>query len=243
MKKGIIIGLCLICCLLAVSCKDSSASSKAAGSSSSSFKDLSTATEKYWYAMGADLLSYYTEYYAEYADDFDVDAFNLGVKDFANDSFALTSEEMNAIASDYYAVKDAQASKEAEENLAKAEAFLEENKKKDGVVTTESGLQYKVFTLGNGEKPTDDDVVEVNYELSLMDGTVIESTYDYGQTASFSLNGVIEGFAEGLKLMPVGSTYELYIHPSIGYGTESTGSFGGNTLLIFKVELVSISAN
>lgn len=236
MKKTIALLLMILCLFAVVSCKGKTAENAAVASISES----DSISEKYWYLMGEDLIAYYTDYYSQYYDDFDVSAMARGIKDYADGNFTLTTEEMDKIASDYYAYQEEKQSSLASENLAKAEQFLSENAQKEGVETTESGLQYKVLTQGTGSCPAIDDVVEVNYELSLMDGTVVESTYSYGQTAQFGLTGVISGFAEGLMLMPVGSTYQLFIHPDLGYGSNATSALEANSVLIFKVELVSI---
>ncbi|MFH0759787.1 MAG: FKBP-type peptidyl-prolyl cis-trans isomerase [Bacteroidota bacterium] len=130
---------------------------------------------------------------------------------------------------------------EALENLEKGASFLEENGKKEGVTTTESGLQYEVITQGDGPKPADTSNVTVHYEGTLINGEVFDSSYENGEPVSFNLNGVIPGWTEGLQLMPVGSTYKLYIPSNLGYGPRETGPIPGNSVLIFKVELLSIN--
>lgn len=129
---------------------------------------------------------------------------------------------------------------EAVENLEKGAAFLEENGKKEGVVTTESGLQYEVITQGDGPMPTDTSTVKVHYEGTLIDGEVFDSSYDRGEPISFALNGVIPGWTEGLQLMSVGSTYKLYVPSNLGYGPRGNSRIPGNSVLIFKVELLEI---
>lgn len=126
------------------------------------------------------------------------------------------------------------------ENLEKGAAFLEENGKREGVTTTESGLQYEVVSEGNGPRPTDTMKVSVNYEGTLIDGEIFDSSYESGEPVSFALNGVIPGWTEGLQLMTVGSTYNFYIPSSLGYGPRDTGPIPGNSVLIFKVELLEI---
>jgi FKBP-type peptidyl-prolyl cis-trans isomerase len=131
-----------------------------------------------------------------------------------------------------------QVSQEAEadalENLEKGAAYLEENGKKEGVITTESGLQYEVIEQGDGPMPADTSTVTVGYEGTLIDGTV----FDSNDSITFPLNGVIAGWTEGLQLMPVGSTYKFHIPSNLGYGPRGTGSIPGNSVLIFKVELI-----
>lgn len=128
------------------------------------------------------------------------------------------------------------------ENLEKGAAFLEENGKREGVMTTESGLQYEVITEGTGARPVETSNVTVHYEGTLIDGTVFDGSYESGEPISFPLNGVIPGWTEGLQLMTVGSTYKLYIPSNLGYGPRETGPIPGNSVLIFKVELLEIAA-
>ena len=121
------------------------------------------------------------------------------------------------------------------------EEFLRNNARKEGVLTTSSGLQFKVIRSANGAKPTADSRVRVHYEGRLIDGTVFDSSYDRGEPASFGLNQVIKGWTEGLQLMPVGSEYEFYIPQELGYGANGAGSdIPPYATLIFKVELLGI---
>ena len=124
---------------------------------------------------------------------------------------------------------------------AAGEKFLEENKLRDGVKVTESGLQYEVLVQGKGKKPTADQTVKVHYEGTLIDGTVFDSSYQRGEPIEFPLNGVIKGWTEGLQLMPVGSKYKLYIPYELGYGERGAGqSIPPYAALIFTVELLAI---
>lgn len=121
------------------------------------------------------------------------------------------------------------------------EAFLDANKNKPGVITLPDGLEYKIIKQGNGPKPTETDTVTVNYAGKLVDGTEFDSSYKRGQPASFPVVGVIPGWTEALKLMPVGSTWELYVPASLAYGDQGAPpSIGPNETLIFKVELLGI---
>jgi FKBP-type peptidyl-prolyl cis-trans isomerase len=131
--------------------------------------------------------------------------------------------------------------KQAADNKEKETAFMTDNGKKSGVTTTASGLQYEVIAGGTGPKPRASDTVRVNYEGTLLDGTVFDSSYTRGEPAEFPLDGVIPGWTEGIQLMPVGSTYKLYIPSELAYGTQSPGgAIGPNSTLIFKVELLAI---
>ncbi len=129
---------------------------------------------------------------------------------------------------------------ESLENKLKGQEFLEENKKKYGVVVTSSGLQYKVITEGTGKKPLATSKVKVHYEGKLIDGTIFDSSYQRGETIEFQLNQVIPGWTEGLQLMSEGSIYELYIPSELGYGDRSIPGIPAGSVLIFKVELFSV---
>lgn len=127
-----------------------------------------------------------------------------------------------------------------EANKKEGEAFLAENGKKKGVVTTKSGLQYLVIKEGAGPKPKATDAVSVHYVGTLLNGEEFDSSRKRGQPAVFPLNRVIAGWTEGLQLMPVGSNYKLFVPPHIGYGEKGGGPIGPNCTLIFDVELLEI---
>lgn len=127
-----------------------------------------------------------------------------------------------------------------EENTAKGQKYLDENKAKDGVVTTESGLQYRVITQGDGEKPSAEDTVTVNYVGKLIDGTEFDSSAKHGQPATFPLNGVIPGWTEALQLMQKGSKYEIVIPSELAYGASGQGPIPPASTLVFEVELLEI---
>ena len=126
------------------------------------------------------------------------------------------------------------------ENLEKGIAFLTENGKREGISTTESGLQFEAITVGEGPKPEETSTVEVHYEGTLLDGTVFDSSYDRGESISFTLNRVIAGWTEGVQLMTVGSVYKFYIPSNLAYGSRNTGTIPANSVLIFKIELLGI---
>lgn len=135
----------------------------------------------------------------------------------------------------------AQLQQNAQKNNQIGNSFLDANKERPGVITTASGLQYKILTPGNGEKPTINDVVSVDYEGRLLDGKVFDSSYERGMPATFPVNAVIMGWQEALQLMPVGSTWELYIPAKLAYGEQGAqGVIGPNETLIFKVHLLKI---
>jgi len=118
--------------------------------------------------------------------------------------------------------------------------WLDENAQKEGVVTTESGLQYKVLVQGTGEKATKESMVEVHYEGSLIDGTVFDSSYKRNQTASFKPTQVIKGWTEALQMMPTGSTWELYIPYNLAYGERGNKNIPPYSTLIFKVQVIAV---
>lgn len=180
----------------------------------------------------------------------DADAFSQGVKDAIEGAEQLMTQEeimqeMQAFQQQQIAKQQEEAGKAAEQNKLEGEAFLAENGAKDGVMTTESGLQYKVITAGTGAKPTATDTVEVHYAGTLIDGTEFDSSYTRGATVSFPVNGVIPGWTEALQLMSVGSKWQLFIPSVLAYGPGGTGGgpIGPNATLIFDVELVSIKGS
>ena len=130
---------------------------------------------------------------------------------------------------------------QAEANAAIGTHFLEENKKKKGITTTESGLQYEVIVQGTGPKPALTDTVKTHYHGTLIDGKVFDSSVERGEPIDFPLSGVIRGWQEGLQLMNVGSKYRLYVPSDLAYGSQQMGpTIGPNTTLIFEVELLGI---
>lgn len=126
-------------------------------------------------------------------------------------------------------------------NKADSDHFLEENAKKEGIKSTESGLQYEVVTEGTGAKPTADDTVTVQYRGTLTNGDEFDSSYSRGEPATFRVSNVIPGWTEALQMMPVGSKYKIYIPSNLAYGESGAGAkIGPNQALIFEVELLDI---
>lgn len=137
---------------------------------------------------------------------------------------------------------EAAAAREAEgaANAQEGAEYQEENAAREGVTTTESGLQYEVLRQGEGARPTAENVVRLHYRGTLVDGTEFDTSYE-GDPAEFGVGGVIDGFSEALQLMPVGSHYRVVIPPELGYGPMgSGGSIGANETLIFEIELLEI---
>lgn len=178
----------------------------------------------------------------------DVDAFAAGLRDALEGKAPQMAPEeiqaeMQAYQQEMMAEQEAQQEAIASANLAAAEAFLAENAQKEGVIVTESGLQYKVLEAGDGPLPTTEDRVEVHYRGTLLDGSEFDSSYKRGQPVTFGVTQVIAGWTEALQLMPVGSKYELYIPPELAYGPGGAGQLiGPNAALVFEVELLSIPA-
>ncbi|MBB4807903.1 FKBP-type peptidyl-prolyl cis-trans isomerase FklB [Chryseobacterium defluvii] len=130
---------------------------------------------------------------------------------------------------------------QAEKNLNEGKAFMEENAKKEGVITLPSGLQYEILTEGDGKKPGARDTVKCHYHGTTIKGQVFDSSVKRGTPASFPLNRVIAGWTEALQLMPVGSKWKLIIPPNLAYGEEQISKeIGPNSTLIFEVELLDI---
>lgn len=176
----------------------------------------------------------------------DVDAFSAGLRDALEGAEPrLSEEEIGAEMQAYQerAAVEQQAAQAvlAEANDAAAVAFLAENAAREGVVVTDSGLQYEIVKAGDGPIPGPEDTVEVHYRGALVDGTEFDSSYTRGETVTFGVGQVIPGWTEALQLMPVGSTWKLVIPSELGYGAGGAGQvIGPNAVLVFDVELISI---
>jgi FKBP-type peptidyl-prolyl cis-trans isomerase len=157
----------------------------------------------------------------------------------------LSPEEVNELVMELLAKAQRESARRREEqgetNMQEGVEFLAENKAKDGVVETASGLQYMVIEQGEGPSPAVTDSVTVHYEGKLLDGKVFDSSYERDEPAGFVLSGVIPGWTEGVQLMKVGSKYRFFIPPDLAYGERGAGQdIGPNATLIFEVELISI---
>jgi FKBP-type peptidyl-prolyl cis-trans isomerase len=134
-----------------------------------------------------------------------------------------------------------QRTRDAEINLEEGQAFLAENRQRDGVIETESGLQYRVIEAGEGRSPAATDQVTVHYRGSLINGTEFDSSYARGEPATFALNQVIPGWTEGVQLMKEGGKFEFYIPGNLAYGEQGRpGPIGPNSTLVFEVELIEV---
>jgi len=202
-------------------------------------KDLKQkASYSYGYRLGRSLKTQGVE--------MDAQALSQGLADALGGTAALKDEEMQAslqaFAQQIQAKQAGMAGKAAAANKVEGEKFLAENKTKPGVVTLPSGLQYKVVKNGAGPKPKATDTVTVHYEGKLIDGTIFDSSLKRGEPASFPVNGVIAGWTEALQLMPVGSTWQLYIPSNLACGERPRpgGPIGPNAVLTFEVQLMKI---
>jgi len=177
----------------------------------------------------------------------DVPAFTAGLQDALDGAEPRMTEEeiqQEMMAYQQRAMEEQQAlaAAAAEANQATAEAFLAENAAREGVVVTESGLQYEVIEAGEGASPGPEDTVEVHYRGTLVDGTEFDSSYARGETVSFGVGQVIAGWTEALQLMAPGAKWNLYIPADLAYGPGGAGNLiGPNAALVFEVELISVA--
>ncbi|SLM29108.1 FKBP-type peptidyl-prolyl cis-trans isomerase (rotamase) [Desulfamplus magnetovallimortis] len=203
-------------------------------------KKMETEQEKISYALGYNIGQNLKRDY-----EVDLDMFFKGITESHEGKSSLSEEEMQQTMMTFQnKMKEkqmAQMKESAEANKEAGEAFLKENKGKDGIVTLESGLQYKVITQGDGEKPQLTDTVKCHYKGTTIDGNEFDSSYKRGEPASFKVNGVIKGWTEALQLMTVGSKWMLYIPSDLAYGDRGAGrSIAPGSTLIFEVELLGI---
>ena len=205
-------------------------------------KELKTLKEKASYTIGQQM----GNSLVQVAPEIDEAALVRGLKDaIAGQQPAIDPQSGAAALQEYQGTLqkalEARKAADSEKSLKAAADFLAENKKREGVKSTESGLQYEVLREGAGEKPTAADTVKVHYRGTLLDGTEFDSSYGRGEPISFPLNGVIPGWTEGLQLMNTGAKYKLYLPPDLAYGERGAGSqIGPNSALIFEVELLEI---
>jgi FKBP-type peptidyl-prolyl cis-trans isomerase FklB len=178
--------------------------------------------------------------------DLDQGLLTQGIKDGLNSSKTAMSDKdmeatMIAFQQEMTGKMQAKQKVNGEKNVKEGEAFLAANKKKEGVITLPSGLQYKILKSGDGSKPTKDQTVKCHYRGTLIDGTEFDSSYKRGEPTEFPVGQVIKGWTEALQLMPVGSKWQLYIPSNLAYGENGGGSMiGPNAVLIFDIELISI---
>ena len=203
---------------------------------------LDTDVEKASYAIGIDIG---TNFHPT-QDYLDLNALTQGIEDaLAGRDPAILPDSlqmaMQRVTKEVQVAEASRLQELSEKNLAEGEIFLAENSTKEGIITTDSDLQYEILREGNGPRPDADSRVKVHYRGTLLDGTEFDSSYDRGSPSEFSVNGVIPGFSEGIQLMSVGSHYRLFIKGDLAYGQQSAGStIGPNATLIFEIELQEI---
>jgi FKBP-type peptidyl-prolyl cis-trans isomerase FklB len=203
--------------------------------------ELKTDKERLSYTIGASI----GKNFKKERTDVDLDLMIKGLKaSLAGEKLALPDKEMRQILGAYQVELRQQSMKNRQlallDNKKKGEEFLAENKIKKGVVTLESGIQYKIIKQGHGNKPAESDTVEVNYRGTLVDGTEFDAT-ESGHPASLKASALISGWKQVLKLMPVGSKWEIAIPSQLGYGERGVGSdIGPNEVLLFDLELLAI---
>lgn len=202
--------------------------------------NLKTATDSASYAIGVSTGANYKENLKTFpGGEANLDVLIAGfVQAIKGDSTKMSMEEAQAYLQTYFV--EAQA-REAAKLKEEGEKFLTENKAKEGVITTPSGLQYKVEVEGTGAKPTAEDQVKVHYTGTLLDGTKFDSSLDRGEPLVFGVGNVIKGWTEGLQIMPVGSKYTFWIPSDLGYGERGAGQdIKPNSVLKFEIELLEI---
>jgi FKBP-type peptidyl-prolyl cis-trans isomerase len=203
--------------------------------------ELETEAQKLGYIIGMDIGNSLKQQGA----DMDLDALIEAIRATYNDEpLAMTPEEAASIRESFIAKRRAEADQQRESmaaiNAAEGDKFLLENRVKEGVQVTDSGLQYKVIVMGEGAKPAASDKVTVHYRGTLLNGEEFDSSYSRNQPTSFQLDQVIPGWTEGVQLMPVGSKVLFTIPSNLAYGPNGGGPIGPNATLIFEVELLSI---
>ncbi len=207
---------------------------------------LKTMEQRYSYMLGYSVGRQIGQQLAPIVKAIEMDAFLYGMKDTIEGNDAKLSESEIQEADTAFQQRLAKLQEElmerGEANQKKAEEYLAANKDKEGVKTTESGLQYKVLEEGDGKSPAKSDMVTVHYTGKLMDDTVFDTSKDNEEPAQFSLARVIPGFSEGISLMKKGAKYRFFIPPNLGYGMQESAGIPANSLLIFDVELVDFQA-
>jgi FKBP-type peptidyl-prolyl cis-trans isomerase len=234
MKKNVMLAvvfagtMCLSLCFTSCDCKCGSKAMKT---------NVDSLSYAYGVGLGDNLAQNLSSFPAELNMDLFLEAFEKTIKGKTEGLSIQPDQAYQVFQSCLTAIQMESAQKNKEE----AGKFLEENAKREGVVTTESGLQYEVLLAAEGPKPTATDRVSVHYHGTLLDGSVFDSSIDRGEPAQFALNGVIPGWTEGIQLMSVGSKYKFYLPSDLAYGDNGAGDvIQLGAMLIFEVELLEI---
>lgn len=174
--------------------------------------------------------------------DIDMESLTKAIKDgLAGSHPLLSGEEASAVMQAMQQKQMAKQEKQGSESTEAGKAFLAENKKKEGVIELENGLQYKIITAGKGKKPAESDTVSVNYRGTLIDGTEFDSSYKRGEPVEFPVNRVIPGWTQILQMMEEGAKWQVYIPSELAYGERGAGAnIGPNSTLIFDIELLKV---
>lgn len=224
--KGLVI-LAVATAVMATSCTQSGISST----------KVSSADDSLAYALG--IASYF--YYQGDSINIDPVLFAKGMIDSKNEKNTLDETSAQGFIMAYMQKRQADQMKAMYgKNIDEGEKFLAENKKREGVMETASGLQYEVITMGTGAKPGPEEMVRVHYTGTLLDGTTFDSSVERGEPAEFGVNQVIRGWQEAIQLMPVGSKFKVYIPFELAYGENGTGPIPPFSTLVFEVELLDI---
>jgi FKBP-type peptidyl-prolyl cis-trans isomerase len=249
-KKRTYIMMLAISCLILISAyaadtgEKTDAPSDADVAANKKTVEFKTEMEKVSYVIGTQIAQNFIRQKLEV----DIESLILGLRDaMASRELAISADESKKLMADFRnrmrEKQTAERAKQAAENLAEGQAFLEANKTKEGVKVLPSGLQYKVIKEGTGEKPKIEDRVKTHYRGTLIDGTEFDSSYKRNKPLEFSVNGVIKGWTEALLLMNVGSKWELYIPATLAYGERGRPGIPPNSTLVFEVELLEVIKN
>ena len=252
MIKRITLAALLFSSAYIASAEDATPSASPAAVASAPGSTYTTDKDKVSYSLGVDIGRTLQRLQL----DLNEEALSKGIGDvLGSKPMAMTDQELQATLQAFQqkmmqkqqeamAKKQSEMKVVADKNKADGKKFLEDNAKKSGVKSTPSGLQYKVIKEGKGDKPKDSDIVETNYRGTTIDVKEFDSSAKHGASSSFPVNGVIKGWSEALKLMPVGSKWELYVPSELAYGDEGYGDdIPPGSTLVFEVELLDIKKN
>lgn len=253
--KRLALGTAVVAAMMTVACnQDTTAAESAkaetvAAQANAPAAEFADERQKQAYAMGAffgQRISETTQSLKDLGIELNSEQLQQGLKDSLNGAAKLEDAELQTtlqtLQQEHMKLAQEKAAKETEAQKAEGESYLAENAKKEGVKVTESGLQYEVLTEGKGDSPKAEDIVEVHYKGTLIDGTQFDSSYDRGQPATFPLNQVIPGWTEGVQLMKPGSKFRFVIPSDLGYGERGAGAnIPPNSTLVFEVELLAIN--